>query len=77
MKLIFKNCFPQRQNKTLAEQLENVLQELEDSPRDKNSLCEQSHDQDIKVEMNCPTTPTRTPIKNLPFSPSQVRTFFH
>ncbi|GFN98630.1 myb-related protein a [Plakobranchus ocellatus] len=112
--ILRRGKYKRHSGSTLAEELENVLHELEESPLDPAGACEDIQNQDItshqdlfhqhqtvnqqqpsanhsqenqagdqvspasqpqceksKVPQPMPTTPVRTPLEHLPFSPSQ------
>ncbi|KAH9491846.1 Myb- protein A, partial [Bulinus truncatus] len=69
--ILRRGKYRRRQGATLAEELENVLHELEE-PLDGMSSDEHVSDaQPTVVSQPFPTTPVRVPFENLPFSPSQ------
>ncbi|XP_055899322.1 transcriptional activator Myb-like isoform X2 [Biomphalaria glabrata] len=69
--ILRRGKYRRRQGATLAEELENVLHELEE-PLDGMSGDEfVTDDQQAMVSQPLPTTPVRVPFENLPFSPSQ------
>ncbi|XP_012942102.2 myb protein isoform X1 [Aplysia californica] len=69
--ILRRGKYKRRHGKTLAEELENVLHELEDEPSETEGIVNTVNEPVQYSVQTLPTTPTRTPIKHLPFSPSQ------
>lgn len=65
----------QHQGATLAEELENVLHELEEEPMDGIKCDDPTTEAQASQTQPAPSTPVRLPLEMLPFSPSQVTLF--
>ncbi|CAG5116229.1 unnamed protein product, partial [Candidula unifasciata] len=61
----------QLQGATLAEELENVLHELEEEPMDGIKCDDPTSETQANQTQPAPSTPVRMPLEILPFSPSQ------
>ncbi|BFZ03960.1 hypothetical protein BsWGS_06999 [Bradybaena similaris] len=69
--ILRRGKYKRHQGATLAEELENVLHELEEEPMDGIKCDDPTTEAQASQTQPAPSTPVRLPLEILPFSPSQ------